>query len=975
MSVNNESNQELQSSNNEVNTVQTTALPLQAQTLPLYGKHLIEASAGTGKTYNITRIYLRMLLERKISTENILVMTFTKAATEEIRGRIDEFLRETLANWSTLTADVSDEFFYPLGQKVTEVEAKVLIKSALLNLDEAAIYTIHGFCKRVLSQQAFASGMNFNAKMEADDSEIVSQATQDHYRLLAQSADLQAYKLFVEHWPTPDDFISSFKNLLYDEHLPNVSNKQSLTDSLAALAAKSKQQILAAEDMIYAALIDTKKAKARDTRISEFEQLLEFLTELSLGHKSIDELLESAPDFKFISAARYKTFAEKDKLKNAFASCNDLAKIIGDFGNALLKCESYSLVVNAVQAIKAMVVEQKALLSLLNFDDLITNLDLALTKEQDSHDKPLTNALIEQYPIALIDEFQDTDQKQFNILQLLYFSQYQQSAEQSTELNTEQSKQTALYLIGDPKQAIYGFRGGDIFTYLNAGKQVDQQWMMDTNWRSSSNMIAGYNQLFYGEAIPEQTQPTNKVSSVDVFGFGISYLPVKPSAIADKQQLIDAGEDNFKALQFIDFDAPDEYIHHGYIKTEFRSAMANWIAAEISRLLTSTQLVENGSSTAVKAGDIAILVRDGREAEIIKRSLSDLGLACVYKSQRSNLFLSDVAKSFVVVLSAIINAEDDRAFITALAGPYFAFDSERLFKVQNDEREWEDLRSEFNQLRTTWFKRGFMAMALNLLHNHYPGASQDNERNLTNIIHLFELLQTTSQRLKQPQELLAYLVEQCQNPAQSEAELRLESDADLIQIITQHGSKGLEYPVVFVPFASIHKNPVKFGKVDKEVLRYHDDSGALKVHLGKDSDGRERMANEGYAEDIRLLYVAITRAKHRCYLACFKAQEYHLSPLGHALKMPIKSDFSQALQPLINAAPNAIGLHSLHGDEFKGATHLAQQSSEEYGTADFNGRIERDWWLSSFSALTRNIIHGGKTERDRDGDLLNVAKP
>ncbi|TRX56780.1 exodeoxyribonuclease V subunit beta [Thalassomonas sp. M1454] len=955
-------------SNNADSAKEQPAKPLQAQLLPLYGKHLIEASAGTGKTYNITRIYLRMLLERKISTENILVMTFTKAATEEIRGRIDEFLRNTLANWSELTKNENDEFFYLLGQKVTATEAKVLIKSALLNLDEAAIYTIHGFCKRVLSQQAFASGMNFNAKMEADDNEIVEQATQDYYRLLAQSEDVDRYKMFVEYWPTPDDFISKFKSLLYDEHLPNITNEQSLIRSFAALATKAKQDILSAEALIYSELIDNKKGKTRETRVAEFEQLMIDLTELSLANFSVEQLEQSSFDFKFINGPRYKTSADKDKLKVSFAACEQLAKKLKGIGNALPKIASYELVVEAVKAIKNKVFEQKSLLSMLNFDDLISNLERALINEQKSDDKPLTNALIEQYPIALIDEFQDTDQKQFSILRQLYFSSEQ-------GLNDEH-KNTALYLIGDPKQAIYGFRGGDIFTYLSAGKKVDQQWMMDTNWRSASNMIAGYNQLFYGQATAQHSELENQISDVDVFGFGINYLPVKPSPVADKEQLVEqSSEHNFKALQFIDFNAPDDYLHHGYIKNDYRAAIADWIAGEISRLLTSTQLVNADSANLVKAGDIAILVRDGREADVIKTGLNKLGLASVYKSQKSKLFASDIAKDFVVVLNAIINAEDDRAFITALAGPYFAFNSERLFKVQNDEREWEDLRNQFNQLGLTWFKRGFMAMALNLLHNHYPGALKDNERKLTNIIHLFEVLQTTSQRLKQPQELLAYLVEQCQNPAQSEAELRLESDADLIQIITQHGSKGLEYPIVFVPFATSHKNPVKFAKVDKEVLRYHDDEGELKVHLGENDDGRARMASEGYAEDIRLLYVAITRAKHRCYLACYKSQDYHLSPLGQTLKMPVKGDFTQALQPLIDAAPSAIAVHTLQGDEFTGIAYVAKQSEEEHSCADFKGKIERDWWLSSFSALTRNIIHGGKTERDRDIDLVNLAAP
>ncbi|WOH38282.1 exodeoxyribonuclease V subunit beta [Thalassotalea fonticola] len=941
---------------NQQHTVKHVALPLLAEKLPLSGCHLIEASAGTGKTFNITRIYLRMLLERKLSVENILVMTFTKAATEEIRGRIDEFLRDALVNWQKYTETKPEPYFVELARTVSFEDVQIIIKNALINLDEAAIFTIHGFCKRVLSQQAFASGMNFNAQMEADDSDIVLQACQDHYRILAQDKTLADYEMLVEHWPSPDAFLSSFKGLLYDEDLPNINDKHSLIYSLQMLAKVAESELLCHEAIIYEALIDSKKAKARESRITEFEQLLQFLKELQLANSNIETLLASAPDFKFIAANRFAKSSFKEQLKIAFKTTGQVSKSIKGFSAALLKSNSYCVVVNAIKAIKNKVVISKRQLNLLNFDDLISQLAFALEKEHTLEVKPLTKALNEQYPVALVDEFQDTDPKQFAILKQLYFT--------DTAFEVEPGKRSALYLIGDPKQAIYGFRGGDIFTYLNAGKLVEQQWVMDTNWRSSSDMIAGYNHLFYGSSLESKAK--------DVFGFDIKYQPVKPSIIADKEQLIDHA--NYKALQFVDFPAGEEFEYRGYIKTEFRAYMAQWVAGEVGRLLTDAKLSTANNSMQVKAADIAILVRDGGEANDIKQALNALNIACVYKSQRANLFLSDIAQQFVAVLNAIINHEDDRAFVVALSGPYFSYSPTKLYEIQNDEFVWEKVRSEFNQLKAIWFKRGFMAMALKILHDYYPGSQQDNERQLTNIIHLFELLQTASQRLKQPQELLAYLTEQCQNPSQNEAELRLESDADLIQIVTQHGSKGLEYPIVFVPFATRHKDPVKFGSAFKEVLRFHQDEGSLNVHLGDDARARQCMAAEGYAEDVRLLYVAVTRAKHRCYLACTKFQGYEKSPLGNALQLTPGQDFSNGVNSLINSAAGAIGISTELGSAFAGEPLVEQSKSLEFEPAGFQGRIERDWWLSSFSALTRNMRHTGRNEPDRDlGEELTTA--
>ena len=188
---------------------------LVAHSIPLAGKHLIEASAGTGKTFNITRIYLRMLLERKLSVEQILVMTFTKDATQELRGRIDTFIRQAINNWSTLVID--DPYFSAIAEHIEETEAKHLLRKALLFLDEAAIFTIHGFCKRVLNQHAFASGLAFNAQMEANCQELILESCQDWYRSLAQQSP-DDFLLLAEFWPEPNGFLSNFSKALAQQN-------------------------------------------------------------------------------------------------------------------------------------------------------------------------------------------------------------------------------------------------------------------------------------------------------------------------------------------------------------------------------------------------------------------------------------------------------------------------------------------------------------------------------------------------------------------------------------------------------------------------------------------------------------------------------------------------------------------------------------------------------------------------------------
>ncbi|WP_371189436.1 exodeoxyribonuclease V subunit beta [Thalassotalea maritima] len=941
---------------------------LTAERIDLTGSHLIEASAGTGKTFNITRIYLRMLLERQLSVEQILVMTFTKAATEEIRGRIDAFLRDTLQHWDVYTADEGNPYFYHLGQVVERAYAIVAIKHALINLDQAAIYTIHGFCSRILSEQAFASGVNFSSQMETDDSSLYIQACQDHYRLLQHNNEATFQKL-VQLWPTPEDFSQQFSAVLRSNIETRVDTKASVISQIIALAEQGYRQLLDNEVLLARHLIDNKSGKTHKDRIAEWQHLLSFCQSLKAFNQQYKrqlqandindtllqdfaQLLSEKANFNFVSTGRFgKDKAIKATLNAAVSYCHALEKHVKAFAKLQQSVASYEVLLDAITDIKAKVLDSKEQLMLLGFDDLIVQLQQALMNERQLPQKPLTQALQQQYPVALVDEFQDTDAQQFSILSDVYIRYI------------DDDNALALYLIGDPKQAIYGFRGGDIFTYLKAADVVNKRWFMDTNWRSSAAMVNAYNHLFYGGDINQDY--------AQVFGYGIDYQPVLASPKASESCLLDdvdspsATNMRQAAMRFVQLDDEQDYHSRGKAKADFRQHLASWCAAEITRLLTTARIKKGEQQASLSAADIAVLVRDGTEAKDIQQALNDANIASVYKSQRDNLFHSLEASDAISVLKAIINCRDDKQFVAALATCYFGFDSIMLTRVNDDEAYYEQVKSWFFELHQLWMRRGFMAMALKLLHDYYPRHKQANERQLTNMLHLFEVLQSASQTRKQPQQLLAYLIEQCHNPFAEVAELRLESDANLVQIVTQHGSKGLEYPVVFVPFSSRHKDPSKQGTTTKKVIKYHDDDNQLALHIGDNKQYLQRMVDESYAEDIRLLYVAITRAEHLCYLPVAQFADYHKSPIGHVLKMQQGQDFAQTITQLAANCPEDMCYQRVSSQP---AAPLPVQGDGDvsYQVQHFSGRIERDWWLSSFSALTRNLRHSGRQQKDRD---------
>ncbi|MEW6993834.1 exodeoxyribonuclease V subunit beta [Colwelliaceae bacterium MEBiC 14330] len=933
---------------------------LDSATIKLSEKHLIEASAGTGKTYNITRIYLRLLLERKLTVEQILLMTFTKDATQELRGRIDAFIRLALSEWEVMCLE--DSYFKQLDERIDKSEREFLLKRALLYLDEAAIFTIHGFCQRVLSQHAFSSGLPFNATMAANSSEIILQVCQDWYRSLAKT-DEHNFKLLTDFWTTPQSFLSSFSKAIAHTSVLSVVDVNKIVEAFITLVKEARHCLQSNNDLLENALIIVKKGVEQDKRREELSQLLCWLDSIITKELAISELSDSQnkmPD-SFFDGKRYARSRYKSDLLAAFEKVKKVKDQLKKINNKINKAKAYSIVKAGIYTIRQQVAEQKKALNLLDFDDLINTLSDCLTSKEQRADV-LAKHLLTQYPVALIDEFQDTDPKQFAILQAIYFGDEAKKA------------QAGLFLIGDPKQAIYGFRGGDIFAYLNARHGCDHHWLMDTNWRSTAQMISAYNALF------THTQPVS--SSESVFGYGIPYLPVlsgKAGQSVDSKPLPPQAEVD-KALQFIHF-TQAESVENKSFSQALRPALANWCALEISQLLSEYYDLDAAKAT-IKPKDIAILVRDGAEARDIKEALIKAGLDSVFLSDRANLFHSQQAKQLHLLLRGILYVENERFFIAAISCGLLGFDAQKLHQLQQDELAYQSLKFTFVDYRSQWQRQGFITMAINLMHNLLDVPEANKDRCLTNLLHLFEILQAATVRLSQGQALLYWFEQQCQADTNDvEAELRLESDADLIRIMTQHGSKGLEYPYVFIPFACRHKDPLKFGNKAISYLEYHDKQGNLCLSLDGSSQAKQAMSDESYAESIRLLYVAITRAERRCYILTCDFDNYHLSPLGRTLKLSEKSAIKSAIQAVKTSADHAIGIREIGLVDDNVSQLLSANSKnrflaaaeQQYTTvAQFTGNIERNWWLSSFTALTRNIRHAGVSNPDRDTELTHL---
>jgi exodeoxyribonuclease V beta subunit len=895
--------------------------PLTITKLPLIGRHLIEASAGTGKTHNITQIYLRLLLEKRLKVQDILVLTFTKAATEELKGRIDKKIREELTQ--------------------RPEKEQLILQEALLNLDLAAIYTIHGFCQRVLTQQAFTSGLLFDLTLESDLSPLKLDAVRDWYRELKN--DPPEYLLLSDCWPDPDSFYHKFGKIIGDYAQIVTPSPAKILDEYLTAKKQALENIQQGSDLIHEILINPHKDK--DSRSKELEELLRWLE---------DDSLVPIPQIarQLYSGVRYsrKPPEIKSSLKELFDPLKKLEKR-GEKIESKLKNERLNLLLlKGFEQIQQRIENNKIRQSVLDFDDLIKKVLDTLQGEQGAY---LANEITEQYPAALIDEFQDTDPDQFAIFDLIYHDH----------------QKSALYLIGDPKQAIYSFRKGDIFTYLKARKSVDTQWHLDTNWRSTPQLVTAYNRLFYGQSLKRFEGEATE----HIFKFGITYLPVK-TALKD----ICKPKTGEMPLTFTYFHPDGNFGNGKSNNQEFRSVIALWCAQKIRHLLQSKIDLDN---RPIQEQDIAILVRDKTEAKEIQEALRKVGYSAVYLSNRENVFRSAEAIELQVVMAGIVFAEEPQKMVRALATSYFSLSTEQLWKLQEDESYWEYYRSSLLELRLLWLRRGFMVMALKLIHEHYRPEWQNRERRLTNTLHLLELVQEAAQRYRQPWELVNWLIEQRSLASSNEtSELRLESDENLIQIITQHGAKGLEYSFVFIPFSTrFRRGPP--GKI--AYTCFHDSkTEEAQIILGSEAKATTLSQREQEAEDVRLLYVAITRAKYGCYLGVTPFSNYEKSALGLALGLRKGDELLPALYELAKDEPESIGISIIDGVELADYTQgklpppAFKKDNKPIVTQRFKGVIEKDWRINSFSALTRASNHGVISDHDRDEQLEDsIQKP
>lgn len=818
-------------------------LELDSNTCPLPGRSLIEASAGAGKTYTLTRLYLRLLIEGEgLSVRNILAVTFTNAAAEDLRERLRVSLTEALRTLRGETAE--DErrdasLMELLARAKSPQLAEARLSAAVSDFDDAAIYTIHGFCARALQEWAFESGAPTGASLLADESELIHDAALDFWRRRFAPASLDSHRALRSLRFGPEDL----EELLYAAlQRPGLSLCGASDDDRSAPAGPAQD---AAREAPPEPPLDFSGGAAQVRLDAAFQKLAAYLE--TMPPEAAGDLQDEAVALKQFTARGHSDWSAPGEAFSIAAERSRKAKtadpvfvaIVREYRDAWLAAHSRACDAVATELRRFLreapehLADVKRRRQALSYQDLLATVRRALDSQE------FRQVLKRRFRAGLIDEFQDTDPVQWEIFQRIF-----SDADQS------------LFLIGDPKQSIYRFRGAEIRAYLRARKETDRGWTLSQSYRSTERIARGINAIF-----------TSKTSAAPFLSAEIEY-PLMRSARGP-------GEGS-AGVEIAFAPAPEA---RGWSVEALSELAVRFTAARIADQLSQ--------SNSPRPSSIAALVRTHAEADAMRKGLSELGVRSALRSDRS-VFEAPEAFELETILLAVDSGGDRRWLKRALATSLWGATAQRITEIFESPADLERLALQIQDLARLWRRRGFMAMFQRLITEEFESGldlrtallrRQGGDRSLTNLLHIAELVHAAAN--SGPDADIRWLRRQRRNQTSRDdtSQLRLESDEDAVQIMTVHVSKGLEFETVYCPFlwrsrAVRPDQNLVYHDGDREVL--------LPAVFARLLASRERPApvdfmaagltpeaienaralatRENLEEDLRLFYVAVTRA-------------------------------------------------------------------------------------------------------------------
>ncbi|AAO27116.1 exodeoxyribonuclease V beta chain [Buchnera aphidicola str. Bp (Baizongia pistaciae)] len=816
-----------------------TTIPksINVTTIPLSGKILIEASAGTGKTFSLTILYIRLLLgitnhvkyKKGLLIKEILVVTFTEHTRAELEIRIKTYIK--IFKTACIKKYSNNYVLSKLLSKITDFPKTIDILSKAENsIHELSIYTIHGFCYKILKLNKFNSELMLQNKILKHTYPLYLKISIKFWKYYFAFLSLDITSILLEYFNNPKTLLKEILPLLNKTQLISKLTKtkrKNIVQEYYILIKKIKlfkQKWANYSHLIHSEIIKTNVNKRIYTK-SNLKRWINNITAWATQKQTKNFFIPSELKYFRYSFIIKKTTSEKILDDKFF-------KFIDTFLDSKFSLKEI-FIIDASLEIKAMFMQEKIKNRYFEYDDLITFCWNMVNKNNFN----ISQTILKKYPVALIDEFQDTNNKQYNIFKKIY------------------KKENLLILISDPKQAIYSFSGADITSYLQAKSNIKNQYFLDTNWRSSPKIINSINLLFSRLKNPFLTK-------------NITFYPVKSSRI-NKTTKFEVNGKNQPALRFLLNKNKNISINEykEWISITTAKYISYWISSGIKGNATIT--ISNKVRT-VNFSDIAIIVRNNLEAKTIQLELTKLNIQSLYLTSKNNIFQSKEILEILWILQAILNPNIERLLKRAMSTNIMSKNTKEIISIPNNHSYWIKLSQEFNQYLIFWNNYGILYVIQqliinynisnnnNLLHNFSP--------NIKNILYIGELLEEKSITIKNKFLLINWLKKNITQDFYLTKPKYIKPNYEknnYIKIVSIHKSKGLEYPITIIPFATI-----TFNKTVSTVEKICFNLNNTKIKKQKTL----KIEKHKFSEDIRLLYVALTRSIIHCSIGISLAQ-------------------------------------------------------------------------------------------------------
>ncbi|MGJ4731011.1 UvrD-helicase domain-containing protein, partial [Luteimonas sp. SDU101] len=865
--------------------------------LALDGIHAIEASAGTGKTFTLATLVVRLVVERGLRVGQVLAVTFTEAATQELRSRIRARLllacelvgaspAPDAAPDAVLTHAVLEAHLAQGGETADALRRR--LHAAANDIDLAAIFTIHGFCARVLREHALEAGQAFDApELLTSDAPLFEAIAADLWR--AHGRDPESADDLLALWPGGPGALAC--------DLPLLVRERTLRPTLAELPEDPAPRLHASGET----LAESFRAHGEEFRaamVSAVENKV--LSGTSYKAAWISELFDALHAWCHAGArgAPFQHAKLANLKRDALAEKTNKPKkgIVWQTPDSPI-CDAIPAYLDALTAMaewqdarrvellhrlrddaRQRVARAKRQQRVQTYDDLIDRVADAI---DGPHAADLVQRLRAQYAVALVDEFQDTDARQWRIFDHVF----------GAAGATLHGQAPALFVIGDPKQAIYGFRGGDVETYLAARETAREAPPLSSNFRSRPSVLRAVSALYAQAQIASEEEPGVPPPFIDP---RIGFREVQPGGLRRDDDFLRDGTPA-PALTIWRAPPPEEVDSKGKPRPHkagrSRELATSACVAAIHRVLCDARAGRASiEGRPVQPGDIAVLVRSHNEATRIRHALAMAGIPAV-AAGRQSLFATPEARDLHALLLALLHGADDGRLRMALSTVLVGLDAAAIAALDTDGEALRQWQLQALEWREQVERRRVFAL-VNALCAQHAGrllGLLDGERRLTNYLQLAELLQDAQARTLGLHGLVDWLATAIAeaNAADESQLLRLESDAHRVQVVTLHKSKGLEYPLVFLPFAAIGAHARSPGQ---RAVVNGDDGRVLHWKLLASRSGwdaaRDAWTLAQRAEDARLLYVGLTRARHALWLASGVFCNFDRSPLQHMVARP-----------------------------------------------------------------------------------------